>query len=193
MLYLVRHGQTAANAERRLVGRADVPLSDLGRDQVAAVAAALRGDGITRVVSSPLARAVATAEAFGLPVEVDDRWVEMDYGDLDGQPMADVAAEVWTAWRSDTGFRPPGGETLVEVAARVGDACRDLAGAAADGPVVVVSHVSPIKVAVAWALGVGIDATWRMFLDLASVTRVATSIGGAPILQSFNETPWRAT
>lgn len=193
MLYLVRHGQTAANAERRLVGRADVPLSDVGRNQVAAVAAALREDGITRVISSPLARATATAEVFGLPVDVDERWVEMDYGDLDGQPMADVDPDVWTAWRSDASFRPPGGETLVEVAARVGDACRDLARAAADGTVVVVSHVSPIKVAVAWALGVGVDATWRMFLDLASVTRVATSTGGVPILQSFNETPWRAT
>lgn len=193
MLYFVRHGQTAANAERRLVGRADVPLSDIGRAQVAAVAAALRDEGITRVVSSPLGRAVATADAFGVPVEIDDRWVEMDYGDLDGRPMADVAPDVWTAWRADASFRPPGGETLLEVEARVQAACRDLAGPAATGAVVVVSHVSPIKAAAAWALGVGIEATWRMFLDLASVTRVGIGMAGTPVLQSFNETPWRAT
>ena len=84
--------------------------------------------GATRVISSPLSRARDTAEALGtgLPVEIDDRWVEVDYGEFDGQPLGSVPAEVWTRWRSDPDYRPPGGETLAEAGARVRGACEEL-------------------------------------------------------------------
>ncbi len=66
-----------------------------------------------RVVSSPLRRARETAEAFGLPVEIDERWIELDYGELDGMPVESVGAEVWKQWRSDLRFTPPGGESIL--------------------------------------------------------------------------------
>ena len=65
---------------------------------------------VARVISSPLARARDTAEALGtgLPIEIDDRWIEVDYGEFDGTPLGAVPAEVWTRWRTDPDFRPPG-------------------------------------------------------------------------------------
>lgn len=184
MLILLRHGQTPANASGLLQGRVDNHLDETGRAQAAAAAATFSHP--LRVISSPLERARQTAEAFGLPVEVDERWIELDYGAWDERPVRDVAPEEWAAWRSDAGFRPPGGESLVELQARVEGAIAAVAEEAARGDVVVVTHVSPMKAAVAWALGVGVETTWRMHVSQASITRIRTG-GPGPALTSFNE------
>ena len=186
MLYLVRHGQTAANASGRLQGRADPPLSALGRRQAAALRSIVPPGA--RVVSSPLARARETAAALSDAVTVDDRWIELDYGRFDGLPVADVPTATWRAWRSDPGFVPPGGESLATLGVRVREACAELTDEVGHADVVVVSHVSPIKAAVAWALGVGDDVAWRMFVELASVATVAVEDWG-PALRSFNRVP----
>lgn len=185
MLILARHGQTAANASRLLLGRLDPPLTELGRRQAAAIGRALAG--AARVVTSPLGRARETAAALGLPVEVDERWIEIDYGVHDGLPLADVPAQLWDRWRSDAAFAPEGGESLAAVRRRVAEACESLAAEAAERDVVVVSHVSPIKAAVAWAVGAGDDAPWRLFVDVASISRIGMTPMG-PVLRSFNET-----
>jgi broad specificity phosphatase PhoE len=185
VLILVRHGQTAANAAGLLLGRADLALTELGRRQAKALAAALPVPA--KVVSSPLRRAVETAEAFGLPVEIDDRWIEIDYGDFDGLPITEVGADVWTEWRADPTFAPPNGESFEQLDARVWDACEARAPEAGRDDVVVVSHVSPIKAAVAWALDVPGAIAWRMHLDVASITRVAVG-SRSPSLLTFNDT-----
>jgi broad specificity phosphatase PhoE len=144
------------------------------------------------VISSPLVRARSTAEALGLvpAVEVDQRWTEVDYGDLEGEKLTDVPAGVWRTWRTDPCFRPPGGETLAELGSRVRGACEELfaadgQGAKGRGDVVVVSHVSPIKAAVAWALGAEDALAWRLWLATASVTVVGWG-AGTPVLHSYN-------
>jgi len=184
MLFVVRHGQTAANAAGQLLGRADVPLTDTGRQQAIALAAAV--GPVDRVITSPLQRASDTAAAFGLPVEVDDRWTELDYGIYDEWPLGDVPAEMWQKWRGDAEFAPPEGESLASVGRRVRAACDELAPSAVDADVVVVSHVSPIKAAVAWALDAGDGIAWRTFVAVASICRIAITDRG-PILRSFNE------
>lgn len=188
MIILLRHGQTEVNAGGRLQGHLDPPLTDLGRAQAAAAASSIleRSPGL-RVVSSPLQRAVQTAEAFGpdVDVEVDERWIELDYGEWDGRPLASIPPEVWDGWRTDPTFAPPGGESLIHLSARVHEACVDL-GRDSSTDVVVVSHVSPIKAAVAWALGVGPTVSWRTFLGVASISRIAVGPKG-PSLHSFNE------
>jgi len=184
VLVLVRHGQTDANARGLLLGRADPPLSELGRLQAAALATIVPTGA--RVIASPLARTMETATAFGGPVEVDERWIELDYGALDGTPVADVAPTIWRDWRADIDFVPAGGESLAALGRRVRAACGELMEEARDRDVVVVSHVSPIKAAIAWALGVGDDVGWHMFVRVASVARVGIGPWG-PSLHSFNE------
>ena len=192
MLLLVRHGQSVANAAGLLSGRGPSPLTEHGRSQVAGLTGAVAGAG--RLISSPLGRARETAAALGLdlPVEVDERWTEVDYGELEGEAVAAVPAPVWRRWRADPGFRPPGGESLAEVGARVRLACEELfahrdAGARAESDVVVVSHVSPIKAAVAWALGAGDELAWRLQLSTASVTSLSWGVD-RPVLQAYNQT-----
>ena len=118
---------------------------------------------------------------------VREFWIELDYGVYDGRPQAALGAAQWARWRSDPTFAVEGGESLVALNDRVVPALDDLLESAREATVVVVSHVSPIKAAVSWALGVGIDISWRCRLDQASITRVA--IGPiSPSLASFNET-----
>jgi broad specificity phosphatase PhoE len=187
-IVLVRHGQTEPNRAGQLLGRLDAPLTALGRRQAAAAAeAVLSAHHVTRVVASPLGRARATAELFVLPVEVDERWIEVDYGDYDGLPFREVPEELWREWRADAAWAPPSGESLASVGRRVRAACDEMAGDAAERDVVVVSHVSPIKAAIAWALEVGDEVSWRMHLDVAAICEVRCSARG-PSLRLFNQT-----
>lgn len=191
MIALVRHGETAANREGRLQGRLDLPLNETGRVQADGLAAALaRGTRPLVVVTSPLLRARQTAAvisaATGAPLEVDDRLIEVDYGDLDGRPLAEVPADLARRWRTEDGFAPPNGESLAAVSARV-EPCLDvLLDRGDEGLVVAVSHVTPIKAAVTWALGIHHLHAWRMFLDTASITRIGRGVDG-PVLRGLNE------
>jgi broad specificity phosphatase PhoE len=190
VLILVRHGQVAANARGLLLGRSDPPLTETGYRQACILAKVLPRPA--RVVSSPLLRARQTAAVLvgggddGRDVEVDRRWIEMDYGDLDGQPATALPEQVWQTWWRDPHFVPAGGESVAAVGVRVREACAELAYDAARRDVVIVSHVSPIKAALAWALGVGDEVAWRMYLLDAAVCRVDTS-GPHPLLLAFNE------
>jgi broad specificity phosphatase PhoE len=191
MISFVRHGETALNRDGRLQGRVDVELSPRGLEQVARLATRVASWEVTNVFSSPLARARQTATAIaavlGCEVEIDERLIELDYGDWDGRSLSEIRGEHGSSWFGDPSFAPPGGESLVAVTARVESFCRDRLGAG-DDHVIAVSHVSPIKAAVAWALGVDERATLRMQLGLASITDIGSRRAGSGYLVSFNDT-----
>ncbi len=191
-IIIVRHGRTEFNATGRLQGRTDNPLDEVGLAQAEAVAAYLKPELLsdTLFVCSPLLRARQTATAIvnrvGSSFDIDERWIELDYGSYEGLRQAEVPANVWREWRSDSDFAAPQGESLNQVQERVAQACDDLAQRLDGRTAVVVSHVSPIKSAVAWALGVDVSVGWKTQLVTASITRISVSANGAA-LTSFNE------
>jgi ribonuclease H / adenosylcobalamin/alpha-ribazole phosphatase len=196
-LLLVRHGQTAHSAERRFSGRADPPLTDLGTAQAAALADRLARwpAEIGAVVSSPLARAQATAAAVGVRLGLDvstvDGLVETDFGDWDGLTMAEVRdrwpAEM-SAWHGSEEVAPPGGESMAAVARRVRRA-RDTLLAAHPGQVVVaVTHVTPIKMLLRQALDASAALLYRLHLDLAGLSIVDWYPDGSPSVRLVNDT-----
>ena len=190
-LVLVRHGRTEWNRVRRLVGRSDVGLDEVGRDQASGIAELL-GQTV-ELRTSPLRRARETAELLstGLTPIVDESFVELDYGEDEGKRVDEVSASFWAAIRADAAQRWPRGESLADVQARVAVACEALFGEdgtgarRTEGDVVVVSHVSPIKAAVAWALDAPATLALRLRLDNASVTRIGWGPAG-PVLLCFN-------
>lgn len=119
LFYCIRHGQSTYNAEGRVQGQSDVPLSELGGRQGEAVAAALRGLPIEALYASPLRRAMETArpvaEALGLPIQTDPRLKEVHAGvfqDRVRSQLDELFPEVLARWRSgDPDFAIPGGET----------------------------------------------------------------------------------
>ena len=185
MLYLVRHGRTLVNAENRLQGRIDHSLDEVGRRQSIEIARALKN--IDRVISSPLLRAMETAAAFNRKIEIEPRFIELDYGDFDGVLQSDISEEVWKNWRADVNYCLPKGESLAELDRRVRQALNEIIVESRDQNIVVVSHVSPIKAAIAWAVGVDVSLSWRMLLDRGSISRIEFSPTG-PKLRGFNDT-----
>jgi len=191
-LIVVRHGQTDANARGLLLGRADPALDAVGRTQASAVAAALAPlHRDARIVSSPLRRCRETAAIIrrDRDVDIDDRWIELDYGAFEGVPITDVPETTWARWRADPDFAPEGGESLRALGLRVAGACESLLDEIASRDVVVVTHVSPVKAAVVWALGVDESVTWRTYVAPGSITRIGHRRAGVPTLLSFNEIP----
>jgi len=106
-LILWRHGQTDYNLQGRIQGRVDIPLNDTGREQARRAADCIAALGPTRIVSSPLARARATAEVLasltGLSVEIDQGLAEKSFGDWEGLKAADIKKQWpdhYATWRA---------------------------------------------------------------------------------------------
>ena len=185
MLILARHGRTAANAQGLLQGRMDLPLDEVGREQARKIAVALASVDV--VISSPLRRAVETAEALGKKIEIDDRWIEMDFGDLDGQRRQDIDPAIWIRLQRDVHYQPEGGESLANMMLRVTPALDELLARSEHETIAVFSHVMPIKAAFSHVLHIGMETAPRTYLDQASLTRMTMTPVGA-VLHSFNET-----
>ena len=154
-LIIVRHGESTWNAERRLQGQLDPPLSEQGREQARALGAAadLSGFPPERIVCSDLTRARETAELLGVePGRYDPRWREIDIGEWGGRTAAEVDAQGrgLTNWRGGPRTAPDG-EPWTDFAARVSGAADELARAG--GSWLVVSHGGCVRAACAHITG----------------------------------------
>jgi probable phosphoglycerate mutase len=193
--HLLRHGRTDHTPERRYSGRNDLPLSATGRAEAEAAAVRVKELGIDVVVASPLRRTRETAEvvagALGLPVELDDDLVELDFGDLEGLTAEEARQRHPLATRrfaTDVRAKAPGGESVADVSARVARARRRLLERHAGRTVLVVSHVTPIKLLLAAGLGADDAVVHRVFLEAASLSTVAWSSDGRTSVRLVNDT-----
>ncbi|MGV0046753.1 bifunctional RNase H/acid phosphatase [Mycobacterium colombiense] len=197
-LLLLRHGQTELSLHRRYSGRGNPALTEVGRRQADAAARYLaqRG-GISTVFASPLQRAydtaAAAAKALGLDVTVDDDLIETDFGAWEGLTFTEAAEhdpELHGRWLRDTSTAPPGGESFDAVAERV-SSFRDRIVAAHQGStVLVVSHVTPIKMLLREALDAGPGILYRLHLDLASLSIAEFYSDGASSVRLVNQTAY---
>ncbi|MQA32493.1 bifunctional RNase H/acid phosphatase [Modestobacter roseus] len=193
--HLLRHGRTEHTPERRYSGSSDLPLSQLGRADAEAAARHLAGRGIDVIVSSPLQRTRQTAEAaaavLGVPVEVDTDLRELDFGAWEGL-TADEARQksplAYRRWSGATDVRPPGGESIADVSARVARARARILERHAGKTVLLVSHVTPIKLLLAAGLGVGDEIVHRVFLEAASLSTVTWASDGRTTVRLVNDT-----
>jgi probable phosphoglycerate mutase len=198
-LVLLRHGETALTPQKRFSGSggSDPALTDVGRRQAEAVAAALAARGtVQAVVSSPLRRCRETAEVVAerlrLEVRTEEGLRETAFGAWEGLTFAEVKErhpEDLRAWLSSVDAEPTGGgESLAAVTRRVAVA-RDKVLARYPGrTVLVVTHVTPVKTLVRLALGAPPDALFRMELAAASLSAVAYWADGNPSLRLLNDT-----
>lgn len=182
MIYLVRHGETEFNAERRQQGHMDSPLTALGRAQAQAVGHLLKrqvGDEAGwRIVASPLGRAQHTAqiigEALGLPVETDPRVIEVSFGQWDGRLRDELAVEFPdTFGRGGWQFAAPGGETYESVEHRINDWLADLPPEP-QRKIIVVCHGGSGRVVRGAYLGLPRAETWTQDVPQDAVFRLAS-------------------
>lgn len=197
-LLLLRHGQTEQSVQRRYSGRGNPELTELGRQQADAAARYLvqRG-GIAAVVTSPLQRcndtASTAAKALNLDVTVDDDLIETDFGAWEGLTFAEAAErdpELHRRWLRDTSIEPPGGESFDHVQRRVRRARDRIVTEHGGTTVLVVSHVTPIKLVLRLALDAGSGILYRLHLDLASLSIAEFYPDGASSVRLVNQTEY---
>ncbi|MGC4796928.1 bifunctional RNase H/acid phosphatase [Micromonospora saelicesensis] len=198
-LILVRHGETPYTEQRRYSGRGDVPLSERGRAQVRATGTRVAelAPSVAAVLSSPLSRCTATAasiaEALGgdVPVRTEDDLIECDFGQWEGRTFAEVRQQ-WPgemdAWLASPRIAPPGGESFTQVAERAHRVISGLLTAYPGETVVVVSHVSPIKLMLRDALAAGDGFLHRLFLDAAGISVLDMWPDGGVAVRTVNDT-----
>jgi len=192
---LLRHGQTPMSVQKRYAGRSDAPLTGVGVQQAAAAAKRLASADLGVIVTSPLVRAVQTAQEVatvtGAAVVTDDGFRETDFGAWEGLTFAEVR-ERWPAelatWLADPEVAPPGGESFTDVSARITAALHRVLADRAGQTVLIVSHVTPIKMLVAAALLAPPAALYRMHLDVAALSEIDWYADGPAVLRSFNDT-----
>lgn len=165
---LVRHGETEWSRGGLHTGRTNLPLTDVGRNKAAALAATLADRTFARVLCSPLARARRTYELSGLdaPVEFVDDLMEWDYGVYEGVSTADVRATIpsWTVWTHPI----TGGESVDDVGARADRVIERVADVAGD--VALFSHGQYLRILAARWLGLPADDGRLLTLDTSSVS-----------------------
>lgn len=159
-LYVLRHGQTQWNVEGRMQGRLDSPLTDEGRDQVQRHGQFLGGQPVSRVILSPLGRAIESANLLNshlqVPMQQDDRLAERDCGSWGGLLVADIEKHFPRAWQDRLSepylHRPPGGENHQDLLDRTSPLLESLFELAGEH-VVLMSHAIVSRVVLMYFLG----------------------------------------
>ncbi|MFF4102164.1 bifunctional RNase H/acid phosphatase [Streptomyces sp. NPDC001903] len=196
---LLRHGETALTPQKRFSGSGgtDPELSEAGRRQAAAVAEALAARGtIQTIVCSPLRRCRETAQAvadrLGLTVTVEEGLREVDFGAWEGLTFGEVRERFpddLQAWLDSPKAAPTGGGESFTAATRRISATRDrLLAAHAGRTVLLVTHVTPVKILVRLALGAPPEALFKMELSAASLSAVAYYADGNASVRLLNDT-----
>lgn len=156
-VYLVRHGETVANASRELQGQRDNPLNEIGRAQAQALAERLREEPIEICFSSDLVRARETAEllAFesGVRIVLCPELRERCFGEFEGRPMAEYEASLAASALPYEQFCPDRGESVENVRERVTAFLQTLSAGRYEGPVLIVAHAGTNKVLLSVLLG----------------------------------------
>jgi broad specificity phosphatase PhoE len=192
---VVRHGETTWGAQGRFVGREEVPLSDRGRDQAAALAQRLRRRSPAVVLTSPLGRCRATAEAIasatGAPMRVEDALVDGQLGEWTGHRPTEIARDwprEFAVWRSDPEAAPPGGESFQDIRERVSPLLNSVAGQYRGHTVVLVTHAATSKMLLAAALDAPTRLAYRFRIDTASLSGFTVEDDGDVMVWAVNET-----
>ena len=196
LFYLLRHGETKWNAENRICGRSDVPLSEAGRRQAKRLAERLKPISFDTLYSSPLKRAIDTArfisERIGLEPVLDDRLVELDYGQWEGKTLQEIIKndpKTFRAWQADPGrVAPPGGESGLEVQQRVVPFLDSLAAKHRKGHVAVVFHKTVCRLSICHVLGMSpSDYRRRLIMENAALSIIQPREDGWQLI-TYNDT-----
>ncbi|MCS7223486.1 MAG: histidine phosphatase family protein [Armatimonadetes bacterium] len=193
---LIRHGASIWNKEQRIQGQIDVPLSDLGREQVRALARRLSGEDICACFTSPLMRAKETAHLLiqgmnrSIPLIVLEELKERQFGEWEGRLIDEVATQdpVWNDWvKSDQMSCPPGGETIEDFSARTWGAIETIREQVPWGSLMVAGHGGSLKAIICHLIGLPMSSISRMSLGNGSLTIVEEREGSGWLIV-YNDT-----
>ena len=186
MIYIVRHGQTDLNSRNVLQGRSDHPLNEKGEEQAREIADLLSDVRFDRVFSSPLKRAIRTAEIVApyAPMIIDDRLIEMEYGPYEGLGLDSLPPEVLTFFSDFVrNSAPPGMEPLPDIVARAGsfieEECR------IEGDILISTHAIAMKGILEYLTPESNGSYWSKYIGNCSVYTSEYRCGGFTVPQEL--------
>jgi alpha-ribazole phosphatase len=202
-LLLVRHGQTAWNADGRFMGQMDIPLNEKGLRQAEAAGRRLALERPQAIYASDLQRARQTAEQIRSaiaesiapdpppPLFADPRLREMSFGEWEGlnyQEIETSQPEALKAWEADfLNYSPKGGETAAQMFERVFAAHSQIAEQHSEASVILVAHGGSLQALLAHLMGLPIDRMWQFHMSNTGISEVSLYAAGA-VLNLFNDT-----
>jgi alpha-ribazole phosphatase len=188
-LLLVRHGEPHADGRGRCYGTLDYGLSELGRRQSAELASRLAGVTLNSVVSSPRIRAQETARAVGPITRTDERFRELDFGDLEGRPYDEIERELpdlYRRWMTEpTRVRFPGGEGFEDLRRRAAEAVAEIVERSPGQTIAVVTHGGVVRAMLADALGLPSERIFTVDVGYCRVG-VVDWFDGTPVVRMVN-------
>jgi probable phosphoglycerate mutase len=186
-LALVRHGPTAWNAQHRVQGSIDIPLSSEGRARMERLLPP-EGFGAARAYCSPKLRARQTAACLGLSPQLDARLAEQNWGDWEGLTRAEMLArdgeDAFVRAGRGIAFRPPGGESTGELHARVRGFFSDIARL--DEDAIAITHMGVLRAAYVMATGWDMATAMPEDLDLTAALIVELARDGTPSIAQLS-------
>lgn len=193
-LLLIRHGATAWNDEKRVIGSTNLPLSDNGKHQAFQLSQRLRDEEIGRIISSNMQRAIETAHIIagecGLRVEIDSRIREADFGMWEGLTVGEIQekyAESFQRWQSDPASSPPGGENPKGLKKRIDSFLSELKENHPGEIVTIVSHGVALQTLITSLLEIPYKNDWYFYMYNGSLSEVEITSERA-VLVYLNDT-----
>ena len=194
-IILVRHGRTPWNKDKIFRGTVDIPLDEVGKQEASLAGEWLKGETIQDAYASPLSRAMDTARAIaqhhGVPVQELPGLIDINYGDWQGVPLAEVKVkyvDLYRQWETaPQTVRFPNGETLDEVRARALAAVDEVMTLNPDKTILLAAHRAVNKVLIAAFLGIDNSHYWRIGQDTTAINRFA-GVGNTWHIQLVNDT-----
>lgn len=191
-IYLVRHGETELNQKKCYYGHMDVGLSEKGVKQAKAIGAFFRNHSFDVVVSSPLIRAVKTAEYIlggrEQKIVVDERLSEQNFGIFEGftyEQLLERYPDEFQSWNQNfSGYRIPGGESFSDVRDRIDNYLKELTGR--DGTMLLVAHKGTLGHFLASSLGLPLEGYWNFVFEQGSYSCIDYEDGYA-IIRKLNQ------
>jgi len=193
-IYLIRHGEIPQSAPRRFVGQTDLPLTDRGRAQMAAVAAFLESRGVRRLFCSPLSRCMESAQIMGVALGLEPEPVpdlrEISLGSWEGLTVDEVRERFPGRYeargRNMAGFRPPGGESFTDLQRRAWPAFETTF--ASPVPLAIVAHGGVNRVLLCHILGMPLENLFRLDQDYAGINVLHADVEGCRVAAMNRDT-----
>ncbi|MBQ1376134.1 MAG: histidine phosphatase family protein [Clostridia bacterium] len=196
MIYIVRHGQTNMNKAHVMQGRSEHPLNGEGERQAMEAGRKLRERGISfsRVYSSPLGRAVATARIISgaEDIKTDERLIEMDYGPYEGTKLENLPPELLNFFKDFVNTPAPEGmEPLAAVTARMGSFLEEIKPLALEGDILIATHALAMKGALEYLTPDSRGGYWSKYIGNCAVYATELKDGEytVPVEMAFGEMP----
>lgn len=195
-LYLVRHGQTIWNSTGKYQGRTDVPLSDKGLAQAEKTVEWFKNIHLDGVITSPLQRAARTAqgiaETHGLPLEKDDRLMELSFGDWEGKTYQEIEA-IWPGmievmYHDAGSLKLPHGESFEECQERCMKTIQGLVDRGDNRTYAIVCHGAALRTIICGLIRIPLARSWNLALSNASISQINIYPGDMNMLYMLNST-----